>query len=162
MQDAAVKRKVPMWISPFKPPPCLIVGIMICDEVEISFSGDASREVGGQVELPISSMALAANVPDLTGGAVNPGASARVAHKTVTMFKAKTGQSRIFALQLQKVTTRGILQKRLELSQNGPVFDPVRLAGGDSRSRSAEDETIYAGGLIRDEFTAEEYARMTE
>ncbi|KAK3177309.1 hypothetical protein K4F52_009875 [Lecanicillium sp. MT-2017a] len=156
IQDKTVQQKLPMWISYFKPPPCLVVGIMVCEDVEISFAGEASRQVNGQVELPIGAITVAAGLP---GGAVDVQASAGagVAQKTATIFNAAMGQGRIFALELQKITTKGIMQNQMALSRNGPKFDAVRLAGRDVATGVALSEPVTVDKLIRVDFVAEEH-----
>ena len=160
--DPDVRATVPRWVSRYRAPVCLVVGIMICEDVELSFEGKQSLEREGKVELPISKITLAAGAPNPVGDAVDPQVSVGASRQTVTIFKGKVGESRIFALELKKVTTEGWIQKDLRLRSEGPQIDPTRIAAGRSDDEDDEDddeqskiEELVLGGL-----SAEEYEDM--
>jgi len=124
-QDPVVKSIVPGWISFFnRRPVCLVVGIMICEDIDVSFKEKRGQEADGHLEIPI---AQAAGVPIPLG---NPQAKMAIKKNKAATFKGKSGQSKIFALQLKKVTT-GMLRKRNELDLNrlGPRVGTPRLCG---------------------------------
>jgi hypothetical protein len=118
--DPDVSMTVPHWISRYRAPVCLVVGIMICEDVELSFEGKQSREVEGKVELPIGKITLAAGVPNPLGNTVDPQATIGSDIQTVTIFKGKVEDSQIFALELKKITTEGWFWKDLKLEREGP------------------------------------------
>jgi len=53
-KDKAVCKTVPSWISILNAwPPCLVVGIMIAEDVELDFSGSQTRDFDEEMEVPI-------------------------------------------------------------------------------------------------------------
>lgn len=161
--DEEVVSIVPEWSQYFSAwLPCLVVGIMICEDVEVSFTGEEKREVNGTVQVPIDTITLAAGIPNPLGNTNNPEASLGATHKNATIFKATMGKGDIFALELQKITTKAFRKKHLRLHPDGPVNDPVRLAGpGPDDEDDDDDKDIFIDELDPQDFTAKEYAQMT-
>jgi hypothetical protein len=133
--DKAVIDKVPTWVKDAKGrPPCLVVGIMIAEDVELDFSGASKRETDGGVEIPIAKIAMAVTSAPLPPDLGNISAGASTAHTFASVFKAKTAKSNIFALELQKVEVARSSgwwgrKKQLFLTDDAPVFDNARLMG---------------------------------
>jgi hypothetical protein len=158
--DPDVKATVPRWTSRFRAPVCLVVGIMICEDVELSFDETQSREREVKGELPIGKITLATGAPNPLGDAVDPQVVFSANRQVVTMFKGKIEESRIFALELKKVTTEGWIQKDLRLRSQGPDIDPTRVAAGDSDTESDDDEQPKIETLVLGGLSAEEYVEM--
>ncbi|KAM0710564.1 hypothetical protein Q7P35_002235 [Cladosporium inversicolor] len=155
--DPEVKELVPRWTSRYRAPVCLVVGIMMCEEVELSFDETQSREREANGQLPIGKITLAAGVLNPVGDAVDPQAGFNSNHQVVTMFKGRVNESRIFALELKKVTTEGWIHKELRLRSKGPDVDPTRLAAGESDDEDEDDENPRIEDLVLDGLSAEEY-----
>lgn len=161
-QDEKVKAKVPGWISIFNNwPPCLVVGIMICEDVELSYSGESSRTIDGNVEVPVGAITLAAGVPNPLGNAGDPELSMGGTHKQANLFKAKMGESKIFAIEVQTITTPILKLKQLKLLNVGPKFDDVRRAGPDSEDDEDDEEEPVVEDLILDRLTPRELEMIT-
>ena len=75
----------------------------------------------------------------------------------MTIFKGKVGESRIFALELKKVTTEGWIRKDLRLRSEGPQIDPTRIAAGGSDDEDDDDEQPKIEELVLGGLSAEEY-----
>jgi hypothetical protein len=160
--DKAVSDVVPGWVADAKTwPPCLVVGIMIAEDVEIDYLGAEKREKDGKVELPLAKIAAAATgmpVPNVG----NLGAGAGATREFTTVFKAKAAKSNIFALELRIVaaTKEWLRKRKLTLGEDGPGFDSGRLAGGGDDSDSDDDPLPAVDELALGNFTEEEYAQM--
>ncbi|EUC40017.1 hypothetical protein COCMIDRAFT_67958, partial [Bipolaris oryzae ATCC 44560] len=145
--DKAVIDTVPIWVKDAKGrPPCLVVGIMIAEDVELDFSGASKRETDGGVEIPIAKIAMAVTAAPLPPnlGLGNVSAGAGTAHTFASVFKAKTAKSNIFALELQKVEVARSSgwwgrKKQLILTDDAPDFDDGRLMGRDDNDSDDED-----------------------
>lgn len=110
---------------------------MICENVELSFKAEKSQELGGSIQLPIAS------IPVPTGIVANSSTGASSTGQTATAFESSSVASKIFALELKQITTRGWFNKQLILKDRGPKVDPTRLAaGGDSDMEDDEDADI--------------------
>ena len=152
---------MPDWISIFNTwPPCLVVGIMIAEDVELDYSGSTEKEIDGKVQVPLATIALAAGGVPVPIDKGNLQASAGTHKQVATVFKAKSENSNIFALELKVVTTTLLRRKQLQLSKNGPKVDRDRLAG-DSESEESEEETdVQVEDLILEGFSDREYAQL--
>ncbi|KAF7532021.1 hypothetical protein G7054_g8322 [Neopestalotiopsis clavispora] len=128
--NEAVSKKALNWVAKPGPyPPCLVVGIMVCEDVDLYREGLRSREIGGKIELPIGQIALGAGAPIALGEEANPKASLSSSKQNATVFSAKFGEKKIFALELRTITTHLFKRRQLQLKNHGPEFDPARLAG---------------------------------
>ena len=158
--DPDVRATVPGWISRFNAwPVCLVVGIMICEDVDLSFEGHSSLERGGKVELPIGKVSLAAGtlIPGLPDAQVSAGTS----RQTVTIFRGKAEESRIFALELRKIGLEGWFRKELALKSMGPdVMDETRLAAGEEEDEEDEEDVEDVSELVLGAFDEDEYEDM--
>ncbi|PNP40735.1 hypothetical protein THARTR1_11237 [Trichoderma harzianum] len=142
-EDPDVKDRVPEWMSLFSipKPVCLVTGIMVCEDVEISYEGLKEREWQGHIELPLGEIPLAAGVPATTGDAVNPEVKIEGHREKATVFKARSGQSKIFALELKRVTTKFLNKQELILKNKGPKVDAGRVLG-DQEEEEEEEVTV--------------------
>jgi len=157
--DANVSSRVPGWISIFNTwPVCLVVGVMVCDDVEVSLEGKQTLESEGHVEIPIGTITLAAGIPNPLGEAGQPQGNLSINKSVATIFKAKSGQSKIFALELRKVTTELLRRKELVLKDNGPDVGDGRLLGDDEDEMG--DESVTVADLILEKLSPEEFAEM--
>ncbi|KAH7153571.1 hypothetical protein EDB81DRAFT_791620 [Dactylonectria macrodidyma] len=130
--DPAVKTTVPSWISFYNTwPVCMVVGIMICEDVEYNHDTGTSAQLQATGKLPASAIAAAAGAPpNHLSDAVDPKLILDNSRESSTSFKGKFGSSQIFAVELRKVTTKLFNWKELQLHSDGPGnIDPTRLAG---------------------------------
>jgi hypothetical protein len=158
--DQDVKTLVPRWTSRYRAPVCLVVGIMICEEVELCFDEAQAREREAKGQLSMGKITLATGVPNPAGSAADPQIGFTTNRQAVTMFKGKMSESRIFALELKKITTSGWIQKDLKLSSQGPDVDPTRLAAGNSDKEEDDDEQLEIGEFVLGELSAEDYGEL--
>ncbi|KAH6697365.1 hypothetical protein F5X68DRAFT_226744 [Plectosphaerella plurivora] len=165
LSDKDVASTVPGWISPWNDwPPCLVVGIMIATAVEVDTSGSKSRERGGNLQLPLATIALgAAGVPlppGLLPEIADPSIEASRTKTTARVFKATVPDERIFALELRIVTTKLLRRKELKLKEGGPAFDEGSIHDGRADSSDEEEEEPPVEDLVLETFTAKEYGQM--
>ncbi|TGJ84190.1 hypothetical protein E0Z10_g4571 [Xylaria hypoxylon] len=165
--DKAVISAVPGWISLLNTwPPCLVVGIMTAEDVELDFTGASERQGQGEIEAPLAAVALtAAGVPSgLIGdlGVGNPQIGVGSGKKVATVFRANAARNNIFALELRIITTALFRRRELALKENGPKVDPGRLADRDEDSEGEGDVGDFVGveDLVLESFTEEEYGEM--
>jgi hypothetical protein len=158
--DQDVKTLVPRWTSRYRAPVCLVVGIMICEEVELCFDEAQAREREAKGQLSMGKITLATGVLNPAGSAADPQIGFTTNRQAVTMFKGKMSESRIFALELKKITTSGWIQKDLKLSSQGPDVDPTRLAAGNSDKEEDDDEQLEIGEFVLGELSAEDYGEL--
>ncbi|CZR58256.1 uncharacterized protein PAC_08147 [Phialocephala subalpina] len=167
--DQAVRDAVPGWVSLLNTwPPCLVVGIMTAEDVKLDFSDEASHDNSGHAEVPLATLAVpaASAAGNLLGGSDvgNLKAKAGGSQKVARVFKAKSGQSSIFALELRIVTTAWMRQRELKLKEGGPKIKPGRLAGDEdiSDSESEDEEPQTVEDLVLEGFTEKEYSQMID
>ncbi|RYO63866.1 hypothetical protein AA0116_g4036 [Alternaria tenuissima] len=158
--DQDVKTIVPRWTSRYRAPVCLVVGIMICEEVELSFDEKQAQEREAKGQLPIGKITLAAGVPNPVGNAADPRLGFNANRQVVTMFKGKINDSRIFALELKKITTAGWIKKDLKLRSQGPDVDSARLAAGESDEEDEDDEELKIEEFVLGGLSAEDYGEL--
>lgn len=96
-------------------PVCLVVGIMICEDVEISMDEAKTQERKAQGEFQVGEILLLTGGVHSLGKDVNPKLEATSSQHTATLFKANMGESSIFAVELKIVTTGSIHRKLLQL-----------------------------------------------
>jgi hypothetical protein len=164
--DKVVSQKLPAWIHDSKGwPPCLVMGIMIAEDVELDFAGAADRSKDGNVELPIGKIATAAMGAPMPMNLGNMSADAGTSHGSSKEFKAKAPKRSIFALELQTVSlaksSRFWSSKRgLSLQDDGPEFEEGRLMG-ENEDDSDADDLPSVDDLELVGFSDVEYARMS-
>ncbi|KAJ5387335.1 hypothetical protein N7509_009876 [Penicillium cosmopolitanum] len=133
---------------------------MICEEVELSMEGADSRTYEGNAELPIGQITLAAGVPNPVGNLFDPHANLSSTTRRVTVFKARTGKSSIFAVELKKVTTE-LFSKTLKLKEAGLTVDALRLAEVPIESpQEALEKPVDAEDLLLDDLDPKCYEDM--
>ena len=149
------------WTSCFRAPVCLVMGIMICEDVELSFEGKASIKREGRIEIPVGEITLAAGALNTVSNASDPQGSFASNRQTVTIFKGQTGKSRIFALELRKISMKGWIWKDLDLQNEGPAVDATRLAAnGESGDEEDADERPNIEDLVLTRLGQEEYKEI--
>jgi hypothetical protein len=165
-RDPAVEKEVPTWVKDnIGWPPCLVVGIMIAETVDLDYSGASQRETDGGIEIPIAKIAMAATATPVAPQVDNMAAEGGTARNVASVFKAKTGKSSIFALELQKIgfaKSSGWWsgKRSLELEDDGPHFDEGRLMG-EHDDDSDHTPLPNVDDLELSVFSDEEYARMS-
>jgi hypothetical protein len=161
--DPDVKATVPYWTSRYRPPVCLVVGIMICEDVDLSFNETHAQEREANGQLPLGTIIVAAGVPNIIGNATDPQVGFNSNRQIVTMFRGKVSESRIFALELKKITTQGWIQKELRLRTEGPdVADPTRVAAAESDESDEDDEQLGIDDFILGGLEAGGYSDIME
>ncbi|RYP35695.1 hypothetical protein DL768_010975 [Monosporascus sp. mg162] len=131
--DPAVKSIVPSWISFYNTwPVCMVVGIMICEDVELGRNTATSAQRRATGEVSAGAIALAAGAPNPLGDSADPKLTVDKSRQAATSFEARFGSSQIFAVELRKVTTKRFHWKELRLKSDGPGnVDPSRLASNE-------------------------------
>lgn len=71
---------------------------------------------------------MAAGAPDLIGDQFDPQIKSASSSKTSTIFKARSGTSSIFAVELKRITTP-LFSSTLRLGRDGPDVDRWYLLG---------------------------------
>lgn len=139
--DPTVKSTVPGWISFYNTwPVCMVVGIMICEDVELGLNTVTSDQRHATGEVPVGVIAFAAGAPSPLGDSANPKLTACKSREAATSFEARFGSSQIFAVELRKVTTERFHWKELRLKSDGPGnIDPSRLASKESDEDGDDD-----------------------
>ncbi|KAI8234210.1 hypothetical protein K4K57_003447 [Colletotrichum sp. SAR 10_99] len=140
--DPTVKSTVPRWMSFWKDwPVCMVVGIMICEDIEHTRNTDMSRDLEATAEVPVGTIAAAAGAPLPVGSAADSKLTAGKSREASTSFQAKYETGQIFAVELRKVTTELFHRKELKLHDNGPDnIDPARLAGAGMDDDEDDDD----------------------
>ncbi|KUJ07744.1 uncharacterized protein LY89DRAFT_691475 [Mollisia scopiformis] len=142
-KDVEVSKRVPNWIkSGLKIPVCVVVGIMICEDVEVVWEEGAKKAVEAKGEIPIATIArAAAGIPPIPGAADdtgNLGAQYTNQREEGKVFRAKTGEMKIFALQLRNVTRGRMLKlfqrNELHMGDDSTSADQGRKFGVDEKT----------------------------
>lgn len=171
--EPAMRDTVPGWLSLLNTwPPCLVVGIMTAEDVELDFSAASERRREASIEAPLMTVALgAAGVPaiPLLGNVGNPQLAVGSGRKVATVFKAHSTRRSIVALELRIVTTALFRRRELALKEDGPKVSVGRLAGveryvDDDVYDDLEDAEVGESwdleDLVLEDFTEEEYEEM--
>lgn len=150
-EDPDVKRSMGDWISMWNTwPVCLVVGIMMCEDVEISMDAAKTQERKAQGEIPVGEILLPASGVNQLGKDANPKLEATSSQHTATLFKANMEENSIFAVELKIVTTGSIHRKLLRLKDKGPNVGDNRLAGMDSDEDSDEETPVDEDFILAD------------
>jgi hypothetical protein len=157
-EDEDVKSRVPNWIQlsdvlKRDVRVCLVVGVMICEDVDVEWGTDERKDVSGNIEIPIDKIVLAAGAPNPIGHTGNPQVAASNGQTVGRLFKAHSSESRIFAVELKRLTKGYILkQGELIMKSKGPSVDRGRVLGGD---RDRNDSAIDDDELFLEDFELE-------
>lgn len=135
-----MKERVPGWVRFMKDPPvCLVIGIMICHDVEVDWTGARSRNMQASGEVPLHVITAAATgVPSPAGSTGNPQVQALQAKQNYNVFRAGSGGSKIFALSL-RVISKKWFSRQLKLDE-GPAIKGGRAHGLDSDDEMGSDD----------------------
>lgn len=152
--DEAITGEVPPWISLLsKSRPCLVVGVMIAEDVdELSYSHGTSREMGGHLKAPLATAALGTTGVPSQSGAGDMQVSAESNEESTTAFKARSERSNICALELRAITTSLFKRKQLQLAADGPTFLGRMADDEDSEDEEAGDEDLILDDLTESEW----------
>lgn len=150
--DIQVSRRVPSWMSVLnlQDPVCLVVGIMTCQDVEVSYEGSREMEVNGQVQVPIAEIiSSGAGTGVGIGNVANPQVSVARRQDVATVFEGRSGAKTIFAIEVKEVTTKPLHRKSLLLKKHdlNPGSGRWLEDGGD---REAEED-LTVDDLILEE-----------
>ena len=151
--DLSLKRVLPTWIKKAGkrgfPNVCLVVGIAICEDVEIEWDKTriAKREADGQLPLDVVITAAAGSPLPLPVGANIKAAVAK--EKTqVYVFKAKQAKKSIFALELKVIEREGWTGTRTVLGR-GPAVEQGHELGGDDDDDDDDDyDEVEVANLV--------------
>lgn len=150
-EDPDVKRSMGDWISMWNTwPVCLVVGIMICEDVEISMDAAKTQERKAQGEIPVGEILLPSGGMNPLGKDANPKLEATSSQHTATLFRASMGESSIFAVELKIVTTGWLHRRLLRLKNKGPNVGDNRLAGMDSDEDSDDEAPVDEELILAD------------
>ncbi|CAN9339909.1 unnamed protein product [Alternaria alternata] len=135
------------WVSMWNTwPVCLVVGIMICEDVEISMNAAKTRERKAQGEISVDEILLSSGGVNPLGKDVNSKLEATSSQHTATLFTADMGESSIFAVELDIVTTGVIHRRHSRLIDERPNVGDNRLAcmgsDEDSDEKASVDEDL--------------------
>jgi hypothetical protein len=152
-KDPNVAARVPNWIkSGLKIDVCVVTGIMICEDVEVVWEESKVVEMEAKGEVPIAAIVKAAvGVPtvDPTNDAGNAALEATSKKSVGKAFRAKSGQRKIFALQLRTVTKGKMLnlikRNELRLGNEGPSAEQGRKFGVEEETMgdSLDDNELF-------------------
>lgn len=147
-KDEEVMERVPNWITWLpKLPVCLVVGIMMFEDAEVSWEGEAKREVEGRVQLPIATIVqgtTGAPIPQDTG---DPKITAVSKQTTATVFRAKDGNSKIFALELMRVNKGFFRRRELKLKELGQSVTQGRAFDSEEEDKQEGDDEMLLENL---------------
>lgn len=151
--DLSLKRVLPTWIKKAGkggfPDVCLVVGIAICEDVEIEWEKEriATRKAGGQFPLDAVITVAAGSPLPLPAGAHIEATVAK--EKTqVYVFKAKQAKKSIFALELKVIEREGWTGTRTILGRGPAVEQGHEL--GDSDDDDDDDEVEVEGLVLHE------------
>ncbi|KAK7705225.1 hypothetical protein SLS64_008061 [Diaporthe eres] len=150
-EDSEFQRRVPGWMRmlSLRKPVCLVVGIMVCEDVELSYEGSKVKDREGQLEIPVKEVLLGGTDAAL-GKVGNPEFVAVRRHEAATEFKGKQETRTICALELKRVTTRVLSRKK------APVLDERDLNPGGGRWLGDEDLSEQIGDVEIDDILLED------
>ncbi|KPM43904.1 hypothetical protein AK830_g2586 [Neonectria ditissima] len=143
-QDPDVQARVPKWLGflSLRNPVAFVTGVMVCEDVDLSYEGETERVQEGHVEIPVAKVALAAGVPVPPGSKFNSEMKADARREMATVFKAKSGQSKIFALELRRVSTTILKRTELIANTDGPKADSGRLLADNDDGYEDKPPTV--------------------
>ncbi|XP_044724630.1 uncharacterized protein HRG_02526 [Hirsutella rhossiliensis] len=142
-RDAAVRARVPRWIK-FGTTwsVCLVVGIMICEDVDVSVENNRARGTKGN-----------AGTPRITIGEEG---------KASLIFSGKSEGSKIFALELKRVTTRWLSFQTLKLKSAGPRPKGRLLSKAEYQAPEEGQESVHIEDMMLEKISGEELAVIGE
>lgn len=135
VKEKRFKEEVPKWFRFRGPPVCVVMGLFICEDVDIATNQEEfdKLEANGQAPLGIV-LSSAAGVP-VHGGDVS--ASGGKEDKKLTYFKAKVGVESIFAIELKILKKKG--DKIVPTNENPKPPPGRQLASHDGEELEVDD-----------------------
>jgi hypothetical protein len=154
--DPSLQKVLPSWIQKSGrkyPEVCLVVGIAICEDVEVEWDKTriAKRQADGELPLDVILSAAAGSPLPLPIGA-NVTATIAKEKTQVYVFKSKQKKKSIFALELKVIQRKGWRKPRLELGRGPRVEAGHQLAGSDD-DEDEDDEDIDVADLVLHELS---------
>lgn len=155
MSDAGIRTKVQRWTSKSRIDPwptCLVVGILIGKDMEVSYSRTESVSRAAAASARAAENSAAAAMAAL-GTSVGEIGWSTEREKTVNRSSTvRSSGSKIFALQLKRIVVRGILRKELEIKNFNAEIGVKADSAGDSRKKDSRfgDDDLKRRGSTRD------------
>ena len=151
-RDTEVEERVAGWFTRAerlvgKATAYLVVGTMVCEEVDIEWGTDERRDAEGKLVVPLGEITAAATgVP--VGGDVQVSVTSGM--QVGRLFKAHSGESKVFAVQVREVSVGRLANlKRLKMTKGG--------LSAVEQGRVLDDEKEELEGIESDElFLVEE------
>jgi hypothetical protein len=150
-EDLSLKRVLPTWIKKAGkrgfPDVCLVVGIAICEDVEIEWDKKriAKREADGQFPLDVVITVAAGSILPVPVGS-NIEATVAKEKTQVYVFKAKQAKKSIFALELKVIEREGWIETRTILGRGPAVEQGHEL--GDNDDDDDDDDEVEVADLV--------------
>jgi hypothetical protein len=148
--DLSLQRVLPTWIKKAGkknyPAVCLVVGVAICEDVEVEWDKTriAERKANGEFPLDVVISAAAGSPLPIPIGA-NVKATVAKENTQVYVFKAKQAKKSIFALELKVIERKGWTGTRTDLGRGPAVEQGHQLAGSDSDD---DDDEVEVADLV--------------
>lgn len=129
-EDEEVRTRLPRWVGirTLRDPVCLVVGIMVCEDIETTSKNGESRQMGLHGEIPTVDVVLPGSSAAL-GQTLKIQAKVAAEQDDGVKFSGKFETRKIFALQLKNVTTPWLRHRKVKwnLDNRGPQVPKVRL-----------------------------------
>jgi hypothetical protein len=148
-EDPSFQETVPSWIKSWGPPVCLVMGIFICEDVEVSFDAKTTQSRAANGEIPLGIVAAAAGVPQMILNNANPSVAVSQTSSIGTCFRASNAGANIFALELKIITSKLFNKKALILTDHKPKLDDNRQLG--------DEEEVDLDDMILQDIDSSEY-----
>lgn len=152
--DISLKRVLPTWVKKAGkkgfPDVCLVVGIAICEEVEIEWDKTRIAERKADGKLPLDFViTVAAGLPLPLPVGADIQATVAKEKTQVYMFKAKQAKKSIFALELKVIEREGWTGTRTVLGR-GPDVEEGHELGEDDDDDDDDDELEVADLVLHE------------
>jgi hypothetical protein len=142
------------WRGRPKYPVCLVVGLLMCQDVVVTASDEEARQRELRGEVPVGTIVEAAaasqGIPLQTGGAGNVAATVSGNVVRRTYFEATGSGKKVFALELKLISSK---KGKLILSNEAPKSD--RTLGNDDDEADPDD-------LITTDLEPEDWERLLQ
>ena len=142
-EDDEVMARVPGWIGPLNSHICMIVGVYLCENVEMSESNGQASAASVDVHIPAGT---AVSPKPTTIGNISLQAGRLTDEQS--HFKATGNGQYIFGLELKLVKRKKWRNpKELELTDNAPKIIPGRKLGPEDAKVEHAQENVEGDGI---------------